>query len=75
MNLKGLYLRQRDVNEVEIPLHWKESFNKSMLGKTCGVEHKDDGSIQFVYYWGDFSHWYEENKVQIERELKLDDLL
>jgi hypothetical protein len=46
-----------------------------MFGKTCGVEHKDDGSIQFVYYWEDFSYWYKENRVQIERELKLDDLL
>jgi hypothetical protein len=75
MNLKELYLRQRDINELDIPVKWEESFNKFMFGKTCGVEHKDDGSIQFVYWWSDFSHWYEENKVQIERDLKLDDLV
>ena len=75
MNLKELYLRQRDVREIDIPVKWKESFNTFMFGKTCAIEHKDDGSIQFVYYWRDFSHWYEENKIQIVRELKLDELL
>jgi hypothetical protein len=75
MNLKELYLRQRDIREIDIPLKWKGSFNAFMFGKTCGVEHKDDGSILFVYYWRDFSHWYEVNRVQIERDINLDELL
>lgn len=74
MNLKELYLRQRNVNELDIPIQWKESFNKFMFGKTCEIEHKD-GSIQFVYYYHDFMFWYEENKTQIERDLNIDDLL
>lgn len=75
MNLKELYLRQRDVNELDIPIQWKESFNKFKFGKTCGAEHKDDGSIQFVYYYHDFMRWYEENKTQIERDINLDGLV
>jgi hypothetical protein len=75
MNLQELFNLGRDIRESDISKEWVESFNRYMWGKTCAIEHLEDGSCQFVYYWEDFKYWYLDNKSQIERDIKINTIL
>lgn len=76
MTLKEIYDSNKDVRESQIPEDWRESFNKFMFGSTCLAEYNEDGSIkEFVYYSGDFRMWYNQNKKEIERDLKINDII
>jgi hypothetical protein len=76
MTLKEIYDSNKDVRESQIPEDWKESFNKFMFGSTCLAEYNEDGSIkEFVYYSHDFRMWYNQNKKEIERDLKINEVI
>ena len=73
MNLKELYESNVDVKESQIPLEWRDSFFKFMLGSTCSAEVDEDGKVkEFIYYACDFRSWYFQNKEAIERDIKID---
>jgi len=75
MNLQELFNLGGDIRESDIPKEWVDSFNRYMFGKTCAIEHLEDGSSQFVFYWEDFKYWYLDNKSQIERDIKINTIL
>lgn len=76
MTLKEIYDSNKDVRESQIPEDWRESFNKFMLGSTCLAEYNEDGSIkEFVYFSLDFRMWYNQNKKEIERDLKINEVI
>jgi len=76
MNLKELYEAKRDVKESEIPEEWKESFNKFISGQTCSGIFNEDGTLkEYLYYQEDFSRWYRINKLKIERDLKINEII
>ena len=75
MNLKELYEANVDVRESQIPVEWRESFFKFMMGSTCSAETNEDGSVkEFIYYACDFRGWYFQNKEAIERDIKIDEV-
>jgi hypothetical protein len=76
-NLKEIYDSNIDVRESSIPEEWKKSFFDFMMGSTCLMEEKLDGSgeNEFVYYSHDFRRWYYQNQIAIERSLKIDQIL
>jgi hypothetical protein len=74
--LKELYNANVDVRDSDIPVEWKESFGKFMMGSTCQAETNEDGTIkEFIYYACDFRGWYFQNKEAIERDIKIDNVL
>ena len=74
--LKELYESKRDIRESEIPLEWKESFLKFMIGSTHTADLNEDGSVkEYVYYIHDFRDWYNKNKLIIERDSKINDII
>jgi hypothetical protein len=77
MNLKELFESGFDVTESQIPFDWRESFNHFMTGQTCYLVDKSDGSgeKEFVYFSHDFRFWYIQNKTQIERDVRLSELI
>ena len=75
MTLKELYEEKRDVKQSYIPEKWQLSFREFMFGQTCAIEHKEDGTIEFVIYYHDFVRWYEQNQIQIERDITIDTIL
>lgn len=76
MNLKEVYEANRAIRESEIPEIWKDSFNRFMFGQTCCAETNEDGSIkEFIYYACDFRNWYNQNKTEIERDIKIEETL
>lgn len=76
MTLKELYDANVDVKESQIPLEWRESFFKFMMGSTCSVEVNEDGFIkEYIYYACDFRGWYFQNKEAIERDIKIDKIV
>ena len=76
-NLKEIYDAKIDVRESSIPEEWKKSFFDFMMGSTCLLEEKLDGSgeREFVYYSYDFGRWYHQNQKAIERSIKINDIL
>ena len=75
MNLKELYESGEDVRESQIPFEWLESFNHFIAGQTCYlVDNPDSDEKEFVYFSHDFRFWYNQNKAQIERDIKLSDV-
>jgi hypothetical protein len=76
MTLKELYDANVDVRESQIPVEWRESFFKFMMGSTCSAETNEDGSVkEFIYYACDFRGWYFQNKEAIERDIKIDNIV
>ena len=76
-NLKEIYDAKIDVRESYIPDDWKKSFFDFMMGSTCYMEEKLDGSDEkeFVYYSHDFGRWYHQNQKAIERSIKIEKIL
>ena len=76
MNLKELYEANVDVRESQIPMEWKESFNKFIFGSTCLADVDEDGNvIELIYYACDFRAWYFKNRVAIERDIKINNVV
>jgi hypothetical protein len=76
MTLKELYEADVDVKESQIPIEWRESFFKFMLGSTCTAEVNEDGTVkEFIYYACDFRAWYFQNQQAIERDIKINDVV
>lgn len=76
MNLKELYNSNKDIKESDIPEKWKHSFFQFIIGQACYSETDINGNfLQFIYYSGDFRRWYNMNKIAIERDIKIDDLI
>jgi len=76
MTLKELYDANVDVRESQIPIEWRESFFKFMLGSTCSAEVDEDGNIkEYIYYACDFRGWYFQNQQVIERDIKIDNIV
>jgi hypothetical protein len=76
MTLKELYEADVDVKESQIPIEWRESFFKFMLGSTCTAEVNEDGTVkELIYYACDFRAWYFQNQQAIERDIKINDVV
>jgi hypothetical protein len=76
MTLKEIYDANIDVKESQIPMEWRESFFKFMLGSTCTAEVNEDGTVkEFIYYACDFRAWYFQNQQAIERDIKINDVV
>jgi len=76
MTLKEIYDSGKDVRESQIPEFWRESFNQFMFGSTCQAETNEDGSIkELIYYSHDFRGWYHQNQKEIERDLKINQII
>jgi hypothetical protein len=76
MTLKEIYNANIDVKESQIPMEWRESFFKFMLGSTCTAEVNEDGTVkEFIYYACDFKAWYFQNQQAIERDIKINDVV
>jgi hypothetical protein len=76
MTLKELYEADVDVKGFQIPIEWRESFFKFMLGSTCTAEVNEDGTVkEFIYYACDFRAWYFQNQQSIERDIKINDVV
>jgi hypothetical protein len=74
--LKELYNANVDVRDSDIPVEWKESFSRFIMGSTCQAETNEDGTIkEFIYYACDFRGWYFQNKEAIERDIKINNVL
>jgi hypothetical protein len=74
-NLKELYESKSDVRDSQIPIEWKDSFNKFIFGQTCYMEENENGEKEFVYYSHDFRYWYHQNQEAIERDLVINEVL
>lgn len=74
MNLKEIYESKVDVRDSDIPDVWRESWNNFIMGSTCMMGEKLDGSgeKEFIYYSHDFRMWYHQNQKVIERDIKID---
>ena len=76
MNLKELYEANVDVRDSQIPVEWKDSFNKFIFGSTCQADVDEDGNVkEFIYYAWDFRMWYNQNKSAIERDIKISNVV
>jgi hypothetical protein len=76
MTLKEIYESGKDVRESQIPEFWRESFNQFMFGSTCQAETNEDGTVkEFIYYSQDFRGWYHQNQKEIERDLKINQII
>jgi hypothetical protein len=76
MTLKNIYDSGDDVRESEIPIYWKESFNQFIFGSVCLADTNEDGSVkEFIYYAHDFRRWYNLNRKEIERFLKINEII
>jgi hypothetical protein len=76
MTLKEIYESGKDVRESQIPEFWRESFNQFMFGSTCQAETNEDGTVkEFIYYSHDFRGWYHQNQKEIERDLKINQVI
>jgi hypothetical protein len=76
MTLKEIYESGKDVRESQIPEFWRESFNQFMFGSTCQAETNEDGTVkEFIYYSHDFRGWYHQNQKEIERDLKINQIV
>jgi hypothetical protein len=74
--LKELYESKRDIRESEIPSEWKKDFLEFMIGSTITADLNEDGSVkEYVYYIHDFRDWYNKNKLIIERDSKINDII
>jgi hypothetical protein len=71
MNISKLVKNKKDVKFNEIPLEWRDSFNSYMFGST--IYNDDQGN--FIAYYHDFIRWYYENQKELDREMKINDIL
>lgn len=69
--LTEIYNEKISPRDSDIPQKWKESFAKFMMGQTCQW---DPNTGECTYYWHDFSIWYNKNKIEIERDSKIDQI-
>lgn len=75
MTLKEIYDANIDVKESQIPMEWRESFFKFIMGSTCLADLNEDGTIKdYIYYSCDFRAWYFQNQEAIERDIKIDEI-
>jgi hypothetical protein len=68
--LREIYESGENVNESQIPEKWKKSFNLFMLGQTCLI-----ANDEFIFYSSDFRRWYNINKLEIERDEKINSII
>jgi hypothetical protein len=62
---------KKDVKFNDIPLEWRDSFDRFMFGSTF---YRDDENNDVAYYH-DFIRWYYENQKELNREIKINDIL
>lgn len=60
-----------NIPESLIPDKWKNSFDNFMSGQTCMLN--ENGEIET--YSQDFLIWYWQNETEIDREIKIDDII
>jgi hypothetical protein len=71
MNIHKLISDKKDVKYNDIPLEWRDSFQRFMLGQT--IYGDDEGN--YIAYYHDFLRWYYENKKVLDRDIKIDSIL
>lgn len=75
-NLKEIYNSKCDIKDSQIPQKWKISFKNFMIGSACMAETNEDGSVkEYIYFYRDFRIWYNQNKLAIERDIKIDEII
>lgn len=70
-NISKLVSDRKDVKFNDIPLEWKDSFDRFMFGST--IYGDDEGN--YIAYYHDFIRWYYENQKELDREIKIDNIL
>jgi len=71
MYISKLVNDKKDVKFNDIPLDWRDSFQKFMFGST--IYSDDEGN--YIVYYHDFIKWYYENKKELDREIKINNIL
>lgn len=71
MDIHKLISDKKDVKYNDIPLEWRDSFQRFMLGQT--IYGDDEGN--YIAYYHDFLRWYYENKKVLDRDIKIDSIL
>lgn len=74
MNLKEIYLENRDILHSEIPLEFIESFKKFMYGSTYTLN-IINGVEEPLYFATDFGRWYRSNQLLIERDIIINEII
>jgi hypothetical protein len=62
---------KKDVKLNDIPLEWKDSFDRFMFGQT--IYGDDEGN--YIVFYHDFIRWYYENQKELDREIKINSIL
>lgn len=70
-SINKLLSDKKDVKFSDIPLEWQDSFRKFMFGSTI---YGDENGNHMAYYH-DFVGWYMNNKREIDREIKINNIL
>ena len=71
MILTELINKRENIKFSDIPLEWRESFNRFMYGQTY---YKDIDTGEDMAYYTDYARWYYANKSKIVREEKIDQI-
>jgi hypothetical protein len=71
MNISKLVNDKKDVKFNDIPLEWRDSFNSYMFGSTIYSDNQGNS----IAYYNDFIRWYYENQKELDREIKINDIL
>ena len=70
-SISELVKNKKDVKFNDIPLEWRDSFDMFMFGSTF---YRDDEGYDIAYYH-DFIRWYYENQKELDREIKINNIL
>jgi hypothetical protein len=69
--MKNLIESKKDIKISDIPIEWLYSFNKFMFGQSYYINNNGDRMV----FYNDFIKWYRINKVSIDREIKINNIL
>lgn len=59
------------IPESLIPKEWEKSFNNFIFGQTCTIS----SNGEYEFYPQDFLIWYFRNEIQINRSIKIDNII
>jgi hypothetical protein len=69
--MKKLIESRKDIKLIDIPIQWQDSFRTFMFGQSYYINNNGDRMV----FYNDFIKWYRINKVSIDREIKINNIL
>jgi hypothetical protein len=76
--MKKLIESRKDIKLIDIPIQWQDSFRTFMFGQSYYINNNgyyiNNNGDRMVFY-NDFIKWYRINKVSIDREIKINNIL